>query len=105
MKGLEDQLREAYREAADTVRPHAIRGLDLDPGWPAEDTSRAAPRRADGAVACSCRLLLPRLSLRWSPLRPWWCPGLIAERPPTEAGHGTPQWSPAGSPRCRSTRC
>lgn len=50
MKGLEDQLREAYREAADTVRPHAIGGLDLDPGRRAEDTSRAARRGRCGRV-------------------------------------------------------
>jgi len=50
VKGLEDQLREAYREAADTVRPHAIGDLDLDPGWRAEDTSRAARRRRRGRV-------------------------------------------------------
>ena len=50
MTRLEERLREAYREAAGTVQPGAIAGLDLEPGWPSDETSPAGQPRRRGRV-------------------------------------------------------
>jgi hypothetical protein len=42
---LQDQLREAYREAAATVRPESIARLDFESGRPANQTARPVRRR------------------------------------------------------------
>jgi hypothetical protein len=47
---LQDQLREAYREAAATVRPESIARLDLESGRAARQTARPVRRRSRGAL-------------------------------------------------------
>jgi hypothetical protein len=50
MTAMENRLRDACQEAADTVSPQAIRGLDLEPGEPKARTLRAATTRRPGRL-------------------------------------------------------
>ena len=77
MTRLEERLREACREAVGTVRPEAIRGLDLEADRQAPGTERAVrPRRpgrvltataaaaAVAVIAVGAGVVVPRLSGR-----------------------------------------